>query len=291
MHQDIPRTITIFLVSGSPNGIKKLEISNRTIRAYVVPRIRLADAKQFKDLCQPALYFLLNKDTATAYVGESENFYDRVKNHDQNKAFWEVAVAFIAKDKSLEKGDVKYLESLAVEALQKLLNDEVKARFATNAVKARSFSELLERALQRYKNNAITAAQVIEELIDLAHKMSDDIEEAQKLGLTQEEIAFYDALAANQSAREVMGDDQLRKLAAILVKRVRANVSVDWMVREDAQARLRVEVKRLLKEYGYPPDEQKLATDLVLEQATLYGDKWSTQQSDPLEDMGISVVD
>lgn len=182
-------------------------------------------------------------------------------------------------------------KNLAVEALQKLLNDEVKARFATNAVKARSFSELLERALQRYKNNAITAAQVIEELIDLAHKMSDDIEEAQKLGLTQEEIAFYDALAANQSAREVMGDDQLRKLAAILVKRVRANVSVDWMVREDAQARLRVEVKRLLKEYGYPPDEQKLATDLVLEQATLYGDKWSTQQSDPLEDMGISVVD
>lgn len=182
-------------------------------------------------------------------------------------------------------------KNLAVEALQRLLNDEIKSRFATNAVKARSFAELLERALQRYKNNSIEAAQIIEELIEVARKIRESGKEAEELGLTSEEVAFYDALAENESARQVMGDDQLRKLAAILVKRVRANVSVDWTIREDAQARLRVEVKRLLREYGYPPDEAKVATELVLEQATLYGDKWSTEDRSPIEEMGISVVD
>ena len=165
--------------------------------------------------------------------------------------------------------------NLAVEALQRLLNDEVKARFATNAVKARSFAEMLEKALQKYKNNSIEAAQIIEELIDIARQIRGSEQEAQALGMSPDEIAFYDALATNGSAREVMGDDQLRKLAALLVKRVRANVSVDWTLRQDAQARLRIEVKRLLREYGYPPDEQKIATELVLEQASLFGDEWS----------------
>ena len=109
-----PRTITIFLTTGNPNGIKKLEISNRIIRAYVIPRLKLADAKAYDELTHPALYFLFDKEGTKAYIGESENFYDRVKNHDQSKDFWDIAVAFISKDKSLEKGDIKYLESLAV---------------------------------------------------------------------------------------------------------------------------------------------------------------------------------
>lgn len=165
-------------------------------------------------------------------------------------------------------------KNLAVEALQRLLNDEVRTRFSTNAVKARSFAQMLEQALARYKNNSIEAAQVIEELIDIARKIRDSEKEAEELGLSPDEVAFYDALAASGSARDVMGDDQLRKLAAILVQRVRANVSVDWTLRLDAQARLRVEVKRLLREYGYPPDQEKTATDLVLEQATLFGEEW-----------------
>lgn len=115
MNSDIPRTITIFLTTGNPNGIKKLEVSNRTIRAYVMPRALISDAKKFRELTQPALYLLFDKDDTKAYIGESENFYERVKNHDQSKDFWETAVAFIAKDKSLEKGDIKFLESLAVE--------------------------------------------------------------------------------------------------------------------------------------------------------------------------------
>jgi type I restriction enzyme, R subunit len=166
-------------------------------------------------------------------------------------------------------------KNLAVVALQKLLNDEVKVRFSTNAIKARSFAEMLEKTLQRYKNNSIEAAQIIEELIDIARKIRDSEKEAEELGMTPDEIAFYDALAANGSALKVMGDAQLRKLAALLVKRVRSNVTVDWTLRADAQARLRIEVKRLLREFGYPPDETKLATELVLEQASLFGEEWS----------------
>ncbi len=166
-------------------------------------------------------------------------------------------------------------KNLAIEALERLLNDEVKTRFFTNAVKARSFADMLEQALQKYKNNSIEAAQVIEELIDIARKMRDSNKEAEELGLDDDEVAFYDALVMHGSARQVMGDDKLRKLAALLVARVRSNVTVDWTLRADAQARLRVEVKRLLREYGYPPDQEKMATDLVLEQASLFGEEWS----------------
>ncbi len=177
---------------------------------------------------------------------------------------------FLAEIRGMER------KNLAVEALQKLLNDEVKVRFATNAVKARSFAEMLDQALQKYKNNSIEAAQIIEELIEIARKIRGSEQEAEKLGMSTDEIAFYDALATNGSAKEVMGDDKLRQLAALLVKRVRANVTVDWTLREDAQARLRIEVKRLLREYGYPPDQEKMATELVLEQASLFGDEWSS---------------
>lgn len=181
---------------------------------------------------------------------------------------------FLAEIRGMER------RNLAIEALQRLLNDEVKARFSTNAVRARSFAEMLEQALLRYKNNSIEAAQIIEELIEIARKIRDSEHEAEALGLGPDEVAFYDALAVNGSAREVMGDDQLRQLARVLVQRVRGNVTVDWTVRESARARLRVEVKRLLRDYGYPPDQEKMATDLVLEQASLFGYKWSADDMD-----------
>jgi type I restriction enzyme R subunit len=150
--------------------------------------------------------------------------------------------------------------NLAVEALQKLLNDEIRARFAKNAVKSRSFAAMLEEALKKYRNKTIEAAQVIEELIEIARKMKDNLEEIDKSGLSADEIAFYDALASHGTARAVMGDEKLRELARLLVQRVRNNVTVDWTIRENAQARLRVEVKRLLRQFGYPPDQEKLAT-------------------------------
>lgn len=180
---------------------------------------------------------------------------------------------FLAEIRGMER------RNLAIEALQRLLNDEVRSRFSTNAVKARSFAEMLEQALMRYKNNSIEAAQVIEELIEIARKIRDSNKEAEELGLSDDEVAFYDALVAHGTAKEVMGDDQLRKLAALLVQRVRANTTVDWTLRADAQARLRVEIKRLLREYGYPPDQEKMATDLVLEQASLFAEDWNKTQN------------
>ena len=177
---------------------------------------------------------------------------------------------FLAEIRGMER------KNLAVEALQRLLNDEIRARFATNAVKSRKFSELLEEALKRYKNNAIEAAQVIEELIGIAREMRDSNKSAEELGLTPDEVAFYDALVTNGSAQEVMGDDQLRALAQVLVKRVRSNTSIDWTIREAAQARLRVEVRRTLSEYHYPPDQSKIAMALILEQAALYGAIWAS---------------
>lgn len=174
---------------------------------------------------------------------------------------------FLAEIRGMER------KNLAVEALRKLLDGEIKAKFSKNAVKLVSFAEMLEKALLRYKNNAIEAAQVIEELIEIARTIRSSEERGEKLGLSPDEIAFYDALAQNDSARAVMGDDKLRDLARLLVKRVRDNITVDWKVREAARARLKVMVKRLLRECGYPPDQEKIATELVLVQASLFGEE------------------
>jgi type I restriction enzyme R subunit len=176
---------------------------------------------------------------------------------------------FLAEIRNMER------KNLAVEALQRLLKDEIRAKFGTNVVKARSFAQMLEQALLKYKNNTIEAAQVIEELIKIAKEMRDSGKAEEELGLSPDEVAFYDALVQNGSAKEVMGDEKLRDLARILVERVRKNVTVDWTLRSSAQALLRREVKRALREYGYPPDEEKMATELVLEQASLFGSNWS----------------
>jgi type I restriction enzyme R subunit len=168
-------------------------------------------------------------------------------------------------------------KNLAVEALNKLLNDEIKGRFGKNAIKLTKFSELLEDALQRYKNGTIEAAQVVEMLVELAKEMRKEAGAAEEMGLSADEKAFYDALIENGSALDVLGDEKLRTLAQLLVQRIRNNIGVDWQYREPAKARLRVEVKKLLQEFGYPPDEQAVATQLVLEQAKLYAEDWSKE--------------
>lgn len=166
-------------------------------------------------------------------------------------------------------------KNLAAEALQKLLNDEIKVRFSRNEVKRLAFSEMLEKALLKYKNNAIEAAQLLEELIEIAMDLRKEENEAERSGLSADELAFYDALASHGTAKEVMGEDKLRLLAKLLVDKVRTNVTVDWTIREPARARLRIEVKKLLREYGYPPDQEKVASDLVLVQASLFAEDWS----------------
>jgi len=164
-------------------------------------------------------------------------------------------------------------KNIALEVLRKLLNDEIRARAKKNLVQSQSLLEMLEKALRRYHNKAITSAEVIEELIQMAKDIEEMDSEAAALGMSDFEYAFYSAVSNNESARELMQQEKLRELAVVLTERVRANTSIDWTIKESVQAKLRVIVKRTLRQYGYPPDMQKLATDTVLKQAELIADE------------------
>jgi type I restriction enzyme R subunit len=164
--------------------------------------------------------------------------------------------------------------NLAVEFLRKLLNDEIRTNSRKNVVQARSFAEMLEKAIRKYQNRAIEAAQVIEELIELAKEMREAQRRGDDLGMTDDEIAFYDALEVNDSAVQVLGDETLKTIAQELVTAVRRSVTIDWTVRENARAQIRVIVKRILRKYGYPPDKQEKATQTVLEQAEVLCKEW-----------------
>ncbi|MBI4539888.1 MAG: DUF3387 domain-containing protein, partial [Gemmatimonadetes bacterium] len=165
--------------------------------------------------------------------------------------------------------------NLAVELLQKLLKGELSARRRKNVVQARSFAEMLEQTIRRYQSRAIEAAQVIEELIQLARDMREANARGEALGLTEDELAFYDALETNDSAVKVLGDETLRAIARELVETVRNNVTIDWTFRENVRAQLRVLVKRILRKHGYPPDKQEKATQTVLEQAEVLSAEWA----------------
>ena len=164
--------------------------------------------------------------------------------------------------------------NLAVELLQKLLRGEVSTRRRKNVVQARSFAEMLEQTLHRYQNRAIEAAQVIEELIQLAKDMREANARGERLGLSEDELAFYDALETNDSAVQVLGDETLRAIAQELVQTVRSNLTIDWTLRENVRAHLRVLVRRILRKHGYPPDKQEKATVTVLEQAEVLSEGW-----------------
>ncbi len=167
-------------------------------------------------------------------------------------------------------------KNLAAEALRKLLEDQVRFSFKRNRVESQKFSQMLKTAFDRYINRFITLVQLIEELVKIAKEVKGAQEKGQKMNLTEDELAFYDALAENESAVQVLGDDSLRTMAKLLVQQVRKNTSIDWTIRESAQAKLRVIVKRVLREYGYPPDLQQKAVDTVLKQAELFADEWAT---------------
>jgi type I restriction enzyme R subunit len=165
--------------------------------------------------------------------------------------------------------------NLAVELLQKLLRGEIKTRSSRNVVQAKKFSDLIEASLRRYQNRAIETAQVIEELIALAKDLNTALRRGEQLSLSEDELAFYDALEVNDSAVQVLGDESLRTIARELVENVRKNATLDWTQRENVQAKLRVIVKRILKKYGYPPDKQEKATQTVLEQAEVLSEGWA----------------
>lgn len=160
-------------------------------------------------------------------------------------------------------------KNVALEVLKKLLNDEIKSRAKKNLVKSRTFLEMLENSIKKYHNKILTAAEVIEELINLSKDIVEMDNEAKHMGLTDFEYAFYTAVSNNDSARELMQQDKLRELAVVLTETIRQNASIDWTIKESVKAKLKVAVKRLLRKYGYPPDMQMLATETVLKQAEL----------------------
>ncbi len=165
--------------------------------------------------------------------------------------------------------------NLAVELLQKLIRGELSTRRRQNVVQTRSFAGMLEDAIRRYQNRTIEAAQVIEELIELAKEMREDFARGEELGLNEDELAFYDALETNDSAVKVLGDETLRTIAQELVETVRRNATIDWTVRESVRAGMRNAVRRVLRKHGYPPDKQDKAIRTVLEQAELLSEEWA----------------
>jgi len=178
----------------------------------------------------------------------------------------------ILSDEFLQEVKGMQHKNLALELLKKILNDEIKARAKTNLVKSKKLLEMLEGAIKRYQNNLLTTAEIIQELIDIAKEIKEADAEGQRLGLTQNEVAFYNALEVNDSAVQVLGDDQLRMIAREIAEKVKANTTIDWAIRESARAKLMVLVKRTLTKYGYPPDKQQKAIDTVLKQAELMAD-------------------
>ncbi len=177
-------------------------------------------------------------------------------------------ISILSEDFLLELKGMEH-KNVALEVLEKLLNDEIKTRSKKNLVKSKSLMEMLENSIKKYHNKILTAAEVMDELIKLSKEIVDMDSEAKHMGLSDFEYAFYTAVADNESARDLMGKDKLRELAVIITERVKQNASIDWTIKESVRAKLKVIIKRTLRQYGYPPDMQKLATDTVLKQAEL----------------------
>ncbi|MCS6824801.1 MAG: DUF3387 domain-containing protein, partial [Cytophagaceae bacterium] len=168
-------------------------------------------------------------------------------------------------------------KNLALELLKKLLNDEIRVRSRKNLVKSRQLLQMLEEAIKRYQNNLLTTAEIIQELVHIAKEIKKADEEGKTLGLSEDEVAFYNALEVNDSAVQVLGDETLKTIAREIADKVRKNTTIDWTIRESARARLMVIVRRTLNKYGYPPDKQQKAIDTVLKQAELLADDTTGQ--------------
>jgi type I restriction enzyme, R subunit len=162
-----------------------------------------------------------------------------------------------------------------VELLERLLEGEIKSRFASNVVQNKKFSEMLADVIKRYQNRSIETAQVMEELVSMAHKFREAASRGETLGLSEDEVRFYDALANNESAVRELRDETLKKIAQELTESLRNNLSVDWSERESVRAKLRLMVKRILRKYKYPPDLEESAVELVLVQVQVLGDSWT----------------
>lgn len=180
-------------------------------------------------------------------------------------------ISILSDEFLLEVKNMKH-KNLAIELLRKILDNELTLRSKTNLVKSKTLLEMLESSIKRYQNNLLTTAEIIQELINIANEIKKADKEGEELGLSTEEVAFYNALEVNESAVKVLGDDVLKEIAIEIAEKVRQNATIDWTIRESARARLMVVVKRTLKKYGYPPDMQQKAVDTVLKQAEMIAD-------------------
>jgi type I restriction enzyme R subunit len=256
------------------------------IFALAVPSDEALEIKDEVGFFQ-AIKSVIIKSTATKSIELTEGL-DSAINQLISKAIISDRVIDIFAAAGLKKPNISLLsdeflaevkdlpqKNLAFEMLKKLLNDEIKIKMKKNLVQGKSFMEMLEKTIRSYVNKSVETAQLVEELVDLAKKMREANKRGEQLKLTDDEIAFYDALADNGSAVKILGDETLRKIARELVETVHRNVTIDWTLRENVQAKLRVMIKKILKKYKYPPDKQQKATDTVLEQAHLIGKDWA----------------
>ena len=188
-------------------------------------------------------------------------------------------ISILSEEFLLEVKGMKH-KNIAIEVLKKLLNDEIKSRAKTNLVQSKTLMEMLENSIRKYHNKIITAAEFIDELINLGKDIQGMDKEPQEMGLSTFEYAFYTAIANNKSARELMQKEKLRELAIVLFERVKQNASIDWTIKESVKAKLKVIVKRTLRQYGYPPDMQKLATETVLKQAELIANELTKEEKE-----------
>src|SRR3989344_781512 len=226
-------------------------------------KLTLGKAKQTEEL-----------DSAIRQIVSRAIVSDRVIDIFESVGFKKPNIEILSEEFLAEVKDIPQ-KNLAFEALKKLLTEEIKLISRKNIVKGRSFAELLEKTIKNYINRAIETARVVEELIELARTIKKDQESGKSLGLSEDEVAFYDALEVNDSAVKVLGDEILRKIAREISETIRKNVSIDWTIRESVQAQLRISVKKILRINGYPPDKQESATKTVLKQAEVIAKDWA----------------
>jgi len=256
------------------------------IFALAVPSDEALEIKDEVGFFQ-AIKSVIIKSTATKSIELTEGL-DSAINQLISKAIISDRVIDIFAAAGLKKPNISLLsdeflaevkdlpqKNLAFEMLKKLLNDEIKIKMKKNLVQGRSFMDMLDKTIKSYVNKSVETAQLVAELVELAKNMREANKRGEQLNLTDDEIAFYDALADNGSAVKILGDETLKKIARELVETVHRNVTIDWTLRENVQAKLRVMIKKILKKYHYPPDKQQKATETVLEQAHLIGKDWA----------------
>jgi type I restriction enzyme R subunit len=252
--------------------------------SLAVPNDKAMRIKEEVGLFQ-AIKSAITKTTETK--GESEEKFDAAIKQILSKAVISDRIIDIFEAAGIQKPELSILsegflaevkeipqKNLAFEALKKLLTDEIRFISKKNIVQGKSFMEMLDKTIKRYTNRSVEAAQVIEELIELARKVREEKDRGKQQNMTEDELAFYDALGVNDSAVQVLGNETLRKIALELTQMIRNSVTIDWTQRDSVQAEIRLKVKKILRKYGYPPDKQEKATQTVLEQAELIARDW-----------------